>query len=127
MNADQTDWADHISIAEFSYNNTKHSGTGFSPFMMVFGTEPLSPIDLALQGTSVKVGDEGEVVETKLFFGGAQANLGVSKGDLAKGSKALQKAGEQEPKAGEFQGRAEGVVECEEFHTSAGPNAQVHG
>ena len=54
-------------------------------------------------------------------------NLGISKGDLAKGSKALRKAGEQEPKAGEFQGRAEGVVECEEFHTSEGPNAQVHG
>ena len=68
VNADQTDWADHISMAEFSYNNTKHSGTGFSPFMVVFGTEPLSPIDLALQGTSVKDGDEGEVVETKLFL-----------------------------------------------------------
>ena len=122
MNADQTNWVDHINMAEFSYNNTKHSGTGFSPFMVVFGTEPLSPIDLALQGTSVKDGDEGEVVD-QAFPGGAQANLGVSKGDLAKGSKTLQKAGEQEPKACEFQGRAEGVVECEEFHTSAGSNA----
>ena len=54
-------------------------------------------------------------------------NLGVSKRDLAKGSKALRKAGEQKPKAGEFQGKAEGVVECQEFHTSVGPNAQVHG
>ena len=105
--------------------NTREQG--FSPFMVVSGTEPLSPIDLALQETLVKNGDEGEVVETKRFPGGAEANLGVSKGDLAKGSKALRKAGEQEPKAGEFQGRTEGVVECEEFHTSAGPNAQVHG
>ena len=48
VNVDQTDWADHISMAEFSYNNTKHSGTGFSSFMVVSGTEPLSPIDLAL-------------------------------------------------------------------------------
>ena len=31
-------------------------------------TEPLSPIDLALHGTSVKDGDEGEVVKTKLFL-----------------------------------------------------------
>ena len=68
VNADQIDWADHISMAEFSYNNTKHSRTGFSPFMVVFKTEPLSPIELALQGTSVKNGDEGEVVETKLFL-----------------------------------------------------------
>ena len=37
-------------------------------------------------------------------------NLGVSKRDLAKGSKALQKAGEYEPKAREFQGRAKGVA-----------------
>ena len=61
------------------------------------------------------------------FPGGAQANLGVSKGDLAKGLKALRKASEQESKAGEFQGRAEGVAECEEFHIAVGPNAQVHG
>ena len=45
VNADQTDWADHISMAEFSYNNTKHSGTGFSLFMVVFRMELLSPID----------------------------------------------------------------------------------
>ena len=48
LNADQTDWADHISMAEFSYNNTKHSRTGFSPFMVIFGIEPLSPTVLAL-------------------------------------------------------------------------------
>ena len=55
MNADQTDWANHISMAEFSYNNTKHSGTGFSLFMVVFGTEPLSPIDLALHGLRLRM------------------------------------------------------------------------
>ena len=48
VNADQTDWADHISMAEFRYNNTKYLETGFSPFVVVFETEPLSPIDLAL-------------------------------------------------------------------------------
>ena len=31
-------------------------------------TEPLSPIDLALYGTSIKDGDEGEVMETKLLL-----------------------------------------------------------
>ena len=71
----KTDWADHISMAEISSNNIKHLGMAFSPFMVVFGTKPLSPIDLALQGTSIKDGDEGEVVETKLFLRGAQANL----------------------------------------------------
>ena len=51
----------------------------------------------------------------------------MSKKDLAKGSKALGKVGEQEPKAGEFQGGTKGVAECEELHIAAGPNAQVHG
>ena len=51
MNAHQTDWVDHLRLVEFSYNNTKHLKTGFSLFMVVSGTEPLSPIDLALQGT----------------------------------------------------------------------------
>ena len=36
--------------------------------MLVSGTEPPSPIDLALQGTLVKDGDEGEVVDSKLFL-----------------------------------------------------------
>ena len=91
VNADQTDWADHISMAEFSYNNTKHSGTGFSPFMVVFGTEPLSPIDLALQGTSVKDGDEGEVVETKLFLEERKRILELAKETLRRAQKRYEK------------------------------------
>ena len=91
VNADQTDWADHISMAEFSYNNTKHSGTGFSPFMVVFKTEPLSPIDLALQGTSVKDGDEGEVVETKLFLEERKRILELAKETLRRTQKRYEK------------------------------------
>ena len=68
MNEDQTDWTNHISMAEFNYNKIKHSKTGFSPFMVVSRTKPLSPIDLALQGTSITDGDEGEVMETKLSW-----------------------------------------------------------
>ena len=37
VNVNQTDWADHISMEEFNYNNTKHSGTRFNPFMVVSG------------------------------------------------------------------------------------------
>ena len=91
MNADQTDWADHISMAEFSYNNTKHSEMGFSPFMVVFGTEPLSPIDLVLQGISVKDGDEGEVVETKLFLEERKRFLELAKETLRRAQKCYEK------------------------------------
>ena len=82
MIADQTNWANHISMAEFSYNNTKHLRTGFSPFMVVFGTEPLYPIDLALQGTSVKDGDEGKVMETKLSMEECKRILELAKETL---------------------------------------------
>ena len=91
VNADQTDWVDHISMVEFSYNNTKHSGTGFSPFMVVSGTEPLSPIDLALQGTSVKDGDEGEALETKLFLEERKRILELAKETLRKAQKRYEK------------------------------------
>ena len=91
VNADQTDWVDHISMAEFSYNNTKYSGTGFSPFMVVSKTEPLSPIDLALQGTSVKDGGEGEVVETKLFLEERKRILELAKETLRRAQKRYKK------------------------------------
>ena len=91
MNADQTDWADHISMAKFNYNNTKHSRTGFSPFMVVSGTEPLSPVDLALQGTSIKDGDEGEVVETKLFLEERKRILEFAKETLRRAQKRYEK------------------------------------
>ena len=85
------DWADHISMAEFSYNNTIHSRTGFSPFMVVSETEPLSPIDLALQGTSVKDGDEGEVVEIELFLEERKQILELAKETLQRAQKRYKK------------------------------------
>ena len=91
MNEDQTDWADHISMAEFSHNNTKHSRTGFSPFMVVSRMEPLSPIDLALQGTSVKDGDEGEVVKTKLILEERKRILELAKETLQRAQKRYEK------------------------------------
>ena len=75
----------------------------------------------------VKDGDEGEVVETKLFLEERKRILELVKETLRRAQKRYKKQGKQEPKAGEFQGRAEGVVECEELHIAGGPNAQVHG
>ena len=91
MNADQTDWVDHISMAEFSYNNIKYSGTGLSTLMVVFGPEPLSPINLALKGTSVGDGDEGEVVETKLFLEERKQILELAKETLRRAQKRCKK------------------------------------
>jgi hypothetical protein len=39
-------WDAHLSSAEFAYNSSKSKTTQFSPFEIVYGANPLSPIDL---------------------------------------------------------------------------------
>ncbi|KAL2630554.1 hypothetical protein R1flu_015240 [Riccia fluitans] len=48
VSADQRDWAEWLSSAEFCYNSTKHLATGESPFLLAYGHEPEEPLDLAL-------------------------------------------------------------------------------
>jgi hypothetical protein len=40
---EQNDWADLLSTAEFTYNNTDHSSTKYSPFFANTGYHPLHP------------------------------------------------------------------------------------
>ena len=39
-------WEDILPIAEFAYNRTPHSTTHHSPFFVVYGFDPLTPLDL---------------------------------------------------------------------------------
>ena len=39
-NTKQSDWVTHLPLAEFTYNNTKNSTTGFSPFYSNYGYNP---------------------------------------------------------------------------------------
>ncbi|XP_060202503.1 uncharacterized protein LOC132630942 [Lycium barbarum] len=41
-----TFWEEHLSMVEFAYNRTVHSSTGKSPFEVVYGFNPLTPLDL---------------------------------------------------------------------------------
>ena len=59
--------------------------------MVVSRTEPLSLIDLALQGTSIKDGDEGKVVETKLFLEENKQILELAKETLRRAEKRYEK------------------------------------
>jgi hypothetical protein len=41
----QDDWDTHLGLAEFSLNSAVHASTGFSPFKLMYGYQPASPLD----------------------------------------------------------------------------------
>lgn len=41
------DWEKCLPIVEFAYNRTLHTATYFSPFEVVYGFNPLTPLDLS--------------------------------------------------------------------------------
>lgn len=45
-------WEHYLPLAEFAYNNTPQTSTGFSPFFLCYGRNPLSPIDMLHGSTS---------------------------------------------------------------------------
>ncbi|KAK4685054.1 putative transposase, partial [Tremellales sp. Uapishka_1] len=50
---DQSNWSSLLSLAEFTYNNSVHATTKFSPFEANYGYHPLDPSSLALSNDSV--------------------------------------------------------------------------
>ena len=43
-----TDWSKYLDYVVFSYNAAPHSATGFSPYFVMTGRQPLWNIDLLL-------------------------------------------------------------------------------
>ncbi len=64
--ADQQDWVDHLELAEFCYNNSAHSATGFTPFQMVTGKSPIVPMTWASQGQTPSDASEEVPMVTQL-------------------------------------------------------------
>ena len=50
----QTNWEDYLSILEFAYNSAKHVTTGFSPFMLMYGFQPRSPMTVGLANEKIQ-------------------------------------------------------------------------
>ena len=54
-------WDDCIPIAEFAYNRTVHSTTGYSPFEIAYGFNPLTPFDLVPLPSNEQINLDGAV------------------------------------------------------------------
>ena len=52
IHAQHDDWLHALPLAEFSYNNSVHSATGYSPLEAIYGINPLTPHDLILERNS---------------------------------------------------------------------------
>ena len=44
----QSNWEDYFPILEFAYNNAKHVTSRFTPFMLMFGFQPRTPVTVGL-------------------------------------------------------------------------------
>lgn len=53
-------WDQILAQAEFAYNRSTSQSTGSSPFMVVYGSNPISPLDLAPLPTSYQFSGDAE-------------------------------------------------------------------
>ena len=53
-------WEDRLPHVEFDYNRTIHSATKFSPFKIIYGFNPLTPLDLSPLPMSEHVNLDGK-------------------------------------------------------------------
>ena len=49
----QSNWESYFPIIEFAYNSAKHVSTGFSPFMLMYGFQPHSPVSVGLANEKI--------------------------------------------------------------------------
>ncbi len=85
----QDDWDKHLALAEFSLNSAVNASTGFSPFKLMYGYEPLTPISAIVTALSKASGSIKHVQATAEM-------LDSMTSDLLKAREAMASAQEQQ-------------------------------
>jgi hypothetical protein len=61
----QDNWLDILPLAEFAYNNAKHSSTGMTPFFANYGLHPRCTLWITLAGTGTSPNPSAEDLAQK--------------------------------------------------------------
>nr|GEY07501.1 transposon Ty3-I Gag-Pol polyprotein [Tanacetum cinerariifolium] len=64
LNTNLKQWKELLPQAEFAYNRAPNKTTGRSPFMVVYGLNPKTPLDLVVLDTSTKFNQEANLPGT---------------------------------------------------------------
>jgi len=72
-------WEECLPFVEFAYNRTVHSATSFSPFEIVYGFNPLTPMDLIPLSFEERVSLDGEKKATFFCFQGCNFFFSLTK------------------------------------------------
>jgi hypothetical protein len=62
------DWDTHLGLAEFSLNSAISASTGISPFKLMYGFQPSSPLERVLEAFTVDTVDNVKQVHTTAQF-----------------------------------------------------------
>ena len=84
MSANQKNWVNLLDVAQFFYNLQKSSSTGRSPFELVLGRQPLTPL-------TVEMGYKGASPQAYNFAKEWQKTSKIAKAYLHKASRRMKK------------------------------------
>lgn len=84
VNSNGEDWEDKLPLAEFAMNSSESAATGYSPFFLLYGRTPVTPLSLAVPDKQAK--------EIPTLVAGLHAALEEARNAIAKLHDAIKRA-----------------------------------